>query len=581
MNAPARPELSIEVSDLVKTFPGAGRNAIDGVSTAMAAGTITGLVGPDGAGKTTLLRMLGGLLRPSGGGIRVLGLDPWAQSSELRELIGYMPQKFGLYEDLSVMENLRLYADLRQVTGAERAASFERLLAFTDLAAFTRRPAGKLSGGMKQKLGLACSLLGHPRVLLLDEPGVGVDPISRRELWKMVRELSAGGMTVVWSTAYLDEAELCDDVRLMDQGRVKASGAPRLLMDTMQGRCFHLRDTEGSPRTIFHQVLNAPEVIDGAIQGAHVRLVLREAGVFPDLARLGVGAGAGFVEVPPRLEDAFISLLGGGPGGDSALAEITERHEFPAEVDLTAVIRARNLTKRFGDFAATDDVSFTVARGEIFGLLGPNGAGKSTTFKMECGLLKPSSGQALVMGIDLKKSPSEARQRLGYMAQKFSLYAQLSVRQNLQFFSEIYGLSETAQAFKVQQMIEAFDLEPYLETATGELPLGFKQRLALACAVMHEPQVLFLDEPTSGVDPVTRREFWNHIHGLANKGVTIMVTTHFMDEAEYCDRIGLVYKGKLIALGRPDDLKARVASAERPEPTMEDAFIDLILEAER
>ena len=570
----------IEVRDLFKRFPGARVAALEQVTTTLRAGTITGLVGPDGAGKTTLLRTLAGLLRPSAGSVRVLGLDPGAGDSGLREQIGYMPQKFGLYEDLSVLENLVLYADLRNVTGAEREATFQRLLAFTDLAAFTDRWAGKLSGGMKQKLGLACSLLGHPRILLLDEPGVGVDPISRRELWKMVRTLSRDGMTVVWSTAYLDEAELCDDVRMMDQGRIKASGSPEELMAPMAGRCFQITGLEGSARSLLHRVLNAPEVIDGAIQGSAVRLVLRTPELFPDLEGLGAGPGAAFRAVPARLEDAFISLLGGGPGGDSALAEVTQARESDPALDPGAIIQARHLCKRFGSFQATADVSFQVARGEIFGLLGPNGAGKSTTFKMECGLLKPTSGQALVMGLNLEHSPSEARQKLGYMAQKFSLYGQLSVGQNLLFFSEIYGLTGDAQRFKVQQMVETFDLAPYLDTLAGDLPLGFKQRLALACAVMHEPQVLFLDEPTSGVDPVTRREFWNHIHGLANKGVTIIVTTHFMDEAEYCDRIGLVFRGKLIALGRPDDLKRRCATPERPDPTMEDAFIDLILEAE-
>ena len=572
---------AIEVRDLQKRFPGAPAPALDQLTTTMRAGTITGLVGPDGAGKTTFLRALAGLLSASAGEIRVLGLDPCAQSSELREQIGYMPQKFGLYEDLSVMENLTLYADLRDVVGAEREAAFKRLLAFTDLAAFTDRRAGKLSGGMKQKLGLACSLLGHPKVLLLDEPGVGVDPISRRELWKMVRTLSEDGMTVVWSTAYLDEAEQCDDVRMMADGQIKASGTPQELMAPMAGRCFQITRLEDSPRSLLHRVLNAPEVIDGAIQGSQVRIVLREAGVFPDLVRVGAGAQAEFKAVPARLEDAFISLLGGGPGGDSALAEVTQAKEPDPALDPEAIISAQNLCKRFGAFQATDDVSFKVARGEIFGLLGPNGAGKSTTFKMECGLLKPTSGQALVMGLDLEHSPSQARQKLGYMAQKFSLYGQLSVSQNLLFFSEIYGLSGDRQRFKVQQMVETFDLAPYLDSLAGDLPLGFKQRLALACAVMHEPQVLFLDEPTSGVDPVTRREFWNHIHGLANKGVTIIVTTHFMDEAEYCDRIGLVFRGKLIALGRPDDLKRGCATPERPDPTMEDAFIDLILEAER
>jgi len=571
---------AIEVRDLVKVFPGASTPALDQVSTAMRPGTITGLVGPDGAGKTTFLRTLAGLLKPTRGEVRVLGLDPQAQSAELREQIGYMPQKFGLYEDLSVLENLTLYADLRGVVGADREAAFKRLLAFTDLASFTDRYAGKLSGGMKQKLGLACSLLGHPRILLLDEPGVGVDPISRRELWKMVRALSRDGLTVVWSTAYLDEAELCDDVRLMAEGRIRASGTPRELMDPMAGRCFQITGLAGSPRSLLHRVLNAPEVIDGAIQGSAVRIVLREDNVFPDLDALGAGPEAQFRAVPPRLEDAFISLLGGGPGGDSALAQVTQAREPDPALDPEAIIQARNLCKRFGGFQATDDVSFKVARGEIFGLLGPNGAGKSTTFKMECGLLKPTSGQALVMGLNLEHSPSRARQQLGYMAQKFSLYGQLSVRQNLLFFSEIYGLQGEAQRFKVQQMIETFDLDPYLATLAGDLPLGFKQRLALACSVMHEPQVLFLDEPTSGVDPVTRREFWNHIHGLANKGVTIIVTTHFMDEAEYCDRIGLVFRGRLIALGRPDDLKRSCATPERPDPTMEDAFIELILEAE-
>jgi len=579
--APTDQDLTIEVHDLVKRFHAEGPAALDQVSTGVAHGSITGLVGPDGAGKTTLLRTMAGLLLPTSGTVRILGLDPFRQGNLLREKIGYMPQKFGLYEDLTVLENLDLYADLRNVTGEERRQSFEKMLAFTDLAPFTARFAGKLSGGMKQKLGLACSLLGSPQVLLLDEPGVGVDPISRRELWRMVRELAQGGMTVVWSTAYLDEAELCDDVRLMNHGRVMASGAPKTLLGLLEGRCLHVANLAGHRREVLRRALNAPEVMDGTIQGANVRLLLREAGRRPDLASLEAGPAATLVEVEPHLEDAFISLLGGGPGGDSALSKVMPRVELDPHTDPHAVIEARRLTKRFGDFTATDDVSFRVSKGEVFGLLGPNGAGKSTTFKMECGLLKPSEGQALVMGIDLKSSPSEARQRLGYMAQKFSLYAQLTVMKNLVFFSGIYGLEEERQRVKIQQMVEAFALEPFLDTLTGELPLGFKQRLALACAVMHEPQLIFLDEPTSGVDPVTRREFWTHINGLAQKGVTVMVTTHFMDEAEYCDRIGLIYRGRLIALGTPDELKQGVATPDRPNPTMEDAFIELVQGADR
>jgi ABC-2 type transport system ATP-binding protein len=576
VSQPAPPgTVAIEVKDLVKRFAPEGAAALDGISTWMLPGGITGLVGPDGAGKSTLMRTLAGLLAPTSGTVRILGQDP-LPDGPLREQIGYMPQKFGLYEDLSVQENLDLYADLRSVVGEARRESFERMLAFTDLARFTDRLAGKLSGGMKQKLGLACSLLGVPKVLLLDEPGVGVDPISRRDLWRMVRELARSGMTIIWSTAYLDEAELCDDVRLMSEGRILASGTPAELMGAMQGRSLHLTNLAAPRRDVLQRALRAREVMDGVIQGDNVRLVVRAAGQWPDLEPLRAGPDAALVEVPPRLEDAFISLLGGGPGGDSPLAEVTHAVELPKNVDPQAAIEARDLTKRFGDFVATDAVSFRVARGEVFGLLGPNGAGKSTTFKMECGLLKPTSGQALVMGIDLKQSPSEARQRLGYMAQKFSLYTQLTAQQNLEFFSGIYGLQGEEQQLKIEGMVKAFDLGPWLSQRTLDLPLGFKQRLALACSVMHEPQILFLDEPTSGVDPITRREFWTHINALAQKGVTIMVTTHFMDEAEYCDRIGLIYRGKLIALGTPDQLKRDSITTDCPHPTMEDAFIHLI-----
>ena len=572
---------AIETCNLVKRFAPSGVNALDNISTVVESGTITGLVGPDGAGKTTLLRMMAGLLTPTAGEVRVLGFDPLNQSVTVREMIGYMPQQFGLYEDLTVLENLNLYAALRNVTGVGRDQSFERLLAFTDLMHFTDRYAGKLSGGMKQKLGLACTLLGSPKVLLLDEPGVGVDPISRRELWKMVRELAHGGITVVWSTSYLDEAELCDDVRLMAHGRIMACGTPQALMARMQGRCLHVTNIKGNRRAVLQRALRAPEVIDGVMQGSMVRLVLDETGRRPDLPALEAGPAAAYVDVAPRLEDTFIALLGGGPGGDSALAAVMPLVKFDHDSAPHAVIEARSLTKRFGEFTATNDISLTVARGEIFGLLGPNGAGKSTMFKMECGLLKPTSGQALVMGTDLTASPSAARQRLGYMAQKFSLYKHLHVRQNLAFFAGVYGLSGRARQAKIEEMVTVFDLRPYLDTLTDDLPLGFKQRLALACAVMHEPHLLFLDEPTSGVDPVTRREFWTHINGLADKGVTVMVTTHFMDEAEQCDRIGLVYRGTLIALGTPDELKERVATTVLPHPTMEDAFIALVRESDR
>jgi ABC-2 type transport system ATP-binding protein len=559
--------------DLVrKVFPRSRKPALEGVSARLQAGQITGLVGPDGAGKTTLLRLIAGLLAPTSGTISVDRHDPIRDARTLREFIGYMPQKFGLYEDLSVKENLELHADLRSLVGEERATTFKRLLEFTDLARFTARLAGKLSGGMKQKLGLACALLGRPRLLLLDEPSVGVDPISRRELWKMVHELIAQGMAVVWSTAYLDEAELCAEVLLMNDGRLIFAGKPGELTNRIHDRSLQIRRLSGNRRQLLARALRRPEVMDGVIQGHAVRLVLRDGAVPPNLKDLDAGDQAELVPVTPRFEDAFIEALGGGPAGDSVLAQ----HLRPVPGDNDTVVEAVGLTKQFGSFTATDHVDFAVERGEIFGLLGPNGAGKSTTFRMMCGLLAPTSGTARVMGMDLKTSASQARQRLGYMAQKFSLYTNLTIRQNLKFFSGAYGLRGSRQKNAMGEMVEVFKLEPFLDTTPDTLPLGFKQRLALACAVMHEPAILFLDEPTSGVDPVTRREFWTHINGVVEKGVTVMVTTHFMDEAEYCDRIALVFRGKIIAAGSPDQLKEQVATQQNPDPSMEDAFISLV-----
>ncbi|HDI3032063.1 TPA: ABC transporter ATP-binding protein [Cronobacter turicensis] len=561
---------SIVLDGLVKRFPGLDKPAVAPLSVTIRAGSVTGLVGPDGAGKTTLMRILAGLMRQDEGRVQVLGLDPIAQENALHAVLGYMPQKFGLYEDLTVQENLNLYADLRSVTGAARQETFARLLEFTALGPFTGRLAGKLSGGMKQKLGLACTLVGQPKVLLLDEPGVGVDPISRRELWEMVHALAGDGMLILWSTSYLDEAEQCRDVLLMNEGELLYQGTPQALTEKMAGRSLLLRPDNGDNRALLREVMQRPDVGDATIQGAAVRVILKEGS---DADALRALPGATLRETAPRFEDAFIDLAGGAALRESPLGAIL--HDIPGSRD-DVVIEARELTKTFGDFTATDHVNFTVQRGEIFGLLGPNGAGKSTTFKMMCGLLKPSDGQALVLGLDLKTDSGKARQRLGYMAQKFSLYGNLTVEQNLRFFSGVYGLRGRAQQEKMARMSEAFGLKSIASQPTDALPLGFKQRLALACALMHEPDILFLDEPTSGVDPLTRREFWRHINSMPEKGVTVMVTTHFMDEAEYCDRIGLVYHGKLIASGTPDDLKRQAARDAEDEPTMEEAFIRLI-----
>jgi len=564
------PAPSIVVQSVVKRFSGVV--ALAGISAEILPGRLTGLVGPDGAGKTTLMRLMAGLLRPSEGAISILGRDTVRDQGEIAHLAGYMPQRFGLYEDLTVLENLTLYAELRAMPSTQRRELFDRLLEFTRLGPFTTRLAGKLSGGMKQKLGLACALMARPQVLLLDEPGVGVDPVSRQDLWRMVAELTGEGMAVLWSTAYLDEAEQCDSVMLLNDGKLEFSGQPHELTRTLEGRSFRIVDPVGDRRRLLAHALDLPAISDGVIQGRSVRLVTRAGESIESARPLAAEAGAEIKAVAPRFEDAFVDLLGGGPGGGSVIADLME----PVKLASDIAVSCRDLTRRFGDFTATDHVSFDVRQGEIFGLLGPNGAGKSTTFKMLCGLLKPSAGSAQVVGLDLAKAASAAKNQLGYMAQKFSLYSLLSVRQNLEFSAGVYGLAGSEKKECIDEMIAAFELKRFLDAAPNDLSLGYKQRLALACALMHRPPVLFLDEPTSGVDPITRREFWTHINGLVRKGVTIMVTTHFMDEAEYCDRVALMYRGKLIALDTPDALKQEVVRHDDHEPTMEDAFIGLI-----
>ncbi|PSS64932.1 multidrug ABC transporter ATP-binding protein [Ensifer sp. NM-2] len=562
----------VRISGVVKRF-GERAPALDHIDGEILGGRITGLVGPDGAGKTTLIRLMTGLMLPDEGTVDVLGFDTAKDPASIQASIGYMPQRFGLYEDLSVQENLDLYADLRGLPLAERTATYDELLEFTDLKRFTSRLAGKLSGGMKQKLGLACALLRKPRLLLLDEPGVGVDPISRRDLWKMVENLTASGIGVVWSTAYLDEAEACDGVLLLNEGKLLFAGAPAELTGGVADRVFKISGITGRRREALARYLDEDGVVDGVIQGEAIRLVMAPGVAPPSASPEKNDAAPQATVTPPRFEDAFIDMLGGGPGGRSKLAEA--QTPFRNE-NGRPVIEAHGLTKRFGDFTAADDITFEIPRGQIFGLLGPNGAGKSTTFKMLCGLLKPSAGEGRVAGFDLRRDAAEARNRLGYMAQKFSLYGDLSVAQNLNFFAGVYGLSGERKRERTRLMVEIFGFGNLLDMSAKDLPLGLKQRLALACAVLHEPEALFLDEPTSGVDPITRREFWTHINGLVEKGVTVLVTTHFMDEAEYCDRISLIYRGRSIALGSPDDLKKQVADAANPDPTMEDAFIALV-----
>ena len=585
----------IEMVDLVKTFAGKGRavTAINQLSAQVRPGRITALAGPDGSGKTTLMRLTAGLLRPDAGAIRVLGLDCARQAQKVQDAIGYMPQRFGLYEDLTVAENFALYADLQGVAGADRKARFDRLMAFTGLGPFTGRLAGRLSGGMKQKLGLACALVRPPRLLLLDEPSVGVDPLSRRELWSIVDTLVDEGVSVLWSTAYLDEAERCKEVLLLSEGRLLEAGPPAPMSQRLRGRTFAFSSAGLDKRSTIPRLRRHPYVVDALIKGSEVRLLLSHA---PDAAQLDelsrdIGRAPGDLKpVAPQFEDAFITLVTERMKPRTAATVATEapRPEAapvaaaPAATGIppaggNPVIRVQGLIRRFGAFRAVDGIDFEVSKGEIFGLLGPNGAGKSTTFKMLCGLLPPTDGKALVLDIDLRRAAAAARARIGYMAQKFSLYGHLSVLQNLHFFASAYGLRGRTRDDGIARVMQALGLEDYAEAASGQLPLGYQQRLSLACATLHNPDILFLDEPTSGVDPLVRREFWSRINAMAAAGVTVMVTTHFMEEAEYCDRIGIIYRGKLIAMGSPESLKAQHRTPEQPSPSLENAFIDLIV----
>ncbi len=428
-----------------------------------------------------------------------------------------MPQKFGLYEDLTVIENLNLYVELNNGKRDE----IDTLLEFAGLSSFRERLAGKLSGGMKQKLGLCCTLVSNPKLLLLDEPSVGVDPLSRRELMHIVQKLvKENDITVIWSTSYLDEAEKFERVFLFSEGQKIYDGSPK-----------------------------GPEIeLGGGFEGFVIKKI--------EETRPKTSVGRAFVRF------------------------MEEKSEVEAPKN-GVTICARNLTKVYGTrknpFTAADNISFEIKKGEIFGLLGPNGAGKSTTFKMLCGLIRPTSGVCSIMGVKMSENPVLARSYLGYMAQKFSLFGNLSSKQNLNFFAGVHGLFGFEKNRRIAALLEFFDLKKYENTNTESLPLGYKQRLALSCAIVHRPPVLFLDEPTSGVDPISRREFWEQINLLSKGGTTVLVTTHFMDEAQFCNRISLIYKGKSLVTETPDGLKNMVKTSENPNPTMEDAFIELIL----
>lgn len=569
----------VEAAGVTKRFRdsrrGALLTAVDCLDIRAARGKMTALIGPDGAGKTTFLRMVCGLMFPTEGILSVLGISVADKPADVQRRLGYMPQRFGLYEDLTCMENMNLYADLHGISAEERKERFEKLFHMTGLAPFAQRLAGKLSGGMKQKLGLACTLVRTPELLVLDEPTVGVDPLSRRELWEILKELVAEEqISVLVSTAYMEEAELCNEVYILNKGKLLDRGTPEELRKKTEGLCYTAKIPEGiSPRILQAALLDDRESVDDAVpEKGNVRFVLKKNEPLEKIKAFSYYPDLETESVPPRLEDSFMLALREAEEKENSLAGFEVDYKKHVLISEDVDIKVKNLVRRFGDFVAVDNTSFQVHKGEIFGLLGPNGAGKSTTFKMLCGLLPASSGELSVAGVNLRTARAAARANVGYVAQKFSLYGMLTVRENLEFFGGAYGLTRSRIKKRMEAVLSQFDLRGVENTIAGDLPGGYKQRLSMAAALLHEPKILFLDEPTSGIDPPARRIFWRQITALAAQGTTVIITTHFMDEAEYCDRIMIQDQGKMLILGTPEEVRRRGDE----NMSMNEAFIAIV-----
>ncbi len=553
----------LRVAGFVKRY--GRRSAVKEVSLEVRRGEIYGLIGPDGAGKSSLMKAVAGVLSFDAGRLEVFGiqLDSEAAAERVKGRLGFMPQGLGLnlYPELSIEENIDFFARLRLVPAAELAQRKERLLAITRLARFRSRAMKHLSGGMKQKLALVCTLIHEPELIVLDEPTTGVDPVSRRDFWLILSEiLHERGATALVSTAYMDEASRFHRLALMLDGRILAAGRPQDLRRRVPGvavqlRAEHQAEALARLRSVFAQVQALGAWIHVFAQDRDATAAERE--IRAALADIALHE---MFSTEPELEDVFIaSLRQQDPHAGAMSAAVQAPLAAMAAAADGNAIAARGLTRDFGEFRAVDRVSFNVSRGEIFGLLGANGAGKTTCIKMLTGILPPSAGEGSVGGIDMRHAGRAIKQRIGYVSQAFSLYTDLTVVENVRLFAGIYGLTRREAGERLAWTLDNGGLAGYENETAGSLPMGLRQRLALGCALVHRPQVLFLDEPTSGVDPVGRRQFWEILFRLSRiDGVAILVTTHYMSEAEHCDRLALMYAGGIVADAAPAELKRRV-----------------------
>ncbi|HEX9198446.1 MAG TPA: ATP-binding cassette domain-containing protein [Acidobacteriaceae bacterium] len=546
---------AISVRALTKRY--GALEAVRGISLEVGQGEIFGLIGPDGAGKTSTFQILAGVMEATLGNAIIFGQP----AREMRSQTGYLTQTFSLYPDLTVAENIRYCGDLRRIPPQAIADRGSQYLRVFDMDRFADRLAGKLSGGMRQKLSLVCALVPQPRVLLLDEPTTGVDPVSRREFWDVLAHLSAEGLTILVATPYLDEAERCHRIAFMHQGEILQVGTPSELCASLGAQRIELRtpDLKKTEGILAQQAGPDKGILDVQRFGDRLDLLVRDPDreqqrVTEELQHAGLSVDEMRVD-QPTLENTFVAKLR-ALGQKSATIEFPASHNH-ANLRGQVAVGATNLIKTFGAFTAVKNVSLQIRNGEVYGLLGANGAGKTTTIRMLCGLLDPTSGTMELAGTQGNLRSEAVRKRIGYMSQKFSLYDDLTIRQNLDFFAGVYGVPEQEREEKIRWVLSFSGLDGKQDQITGSLPGGWKQRVAFGAAIMHEPDILFLDEPTSGVDPLARRSFWTMINHVADTGAAILVTTHYLEEAEQCNRLGMMVAGELVAEGTPSGIKSQ------------------------